>query len=1115
MDKELDIRDYSEMDEALKLAQRIVFKDYLSELSGYNLLLPDPVVMAETPERCIRMLKLSQLSCNNDEDSLQKFSTVFHASMSMGCSTFVMIDSTGVNVDVYLGLRAPDSLKDYQDKARRVSYAALNKGLLSNFPGSVGYGVSPSKELSQKLDDIFREEIDNVSSVSCVASLRSKDKTQKKEFVQGLEKFIKTMSGKSYTAIFIAEPISEVEQLSIKEGYVSLYRSLSPFGKSIWSYSGMESNSVIHGLTHGISETVTNGVAKTQSHTYTHTTGTSNSVGLNINGTINQSMQDSIMEGHSETNPSDGLKTANTISALGKLAASIPTAAISIPYIGPVLGVAKAAGGVVSVAGGAMAQMMQGQSVTDSIVHSMGSTLGGSLGIGGSFAHEQSESNAESTGESETNSKSETKGTTDTESKEESHTEQQGKSLQIEIVNKQIDELLKRIDKHIERTHEFDDYGAYSCGAYFLSQREENVLLAANTYRALLIGEGSSIEKGAVNIWDDKSTVLVMKEYLRRFTHPVFAMPISYPQKNADVPTCMVQTAATIASGMELPLHLGIPTKSVPGFSVVEHAEFGKNIKLQEKPVSIGKLFDMGKVENKVDVSIDSSKLTQHVFTTGSTGTGKSNAIYQLMSSFREKGIKYLVIEPAKGEYKQVFGGNSKVYGTNAKKTPLLLINPFSFPDNIHVLEHIDRMVEIFNACWPMYAAMPAILKDAIEKSYEMRGWNLDLSRCEPCVFPTFYDLMEVLPEVLKTSDYSSDTKSDYSGALITRIHSLTNGINGQILCAQQELADRDLFEENVIVDLSRVGSSETKSLIMGVLVMKLQEYYMNTCDDPNIELRHVTILEEAHNLLRRTSTVQSQEGANLQGKAVEMLTNAIAEMRTYGECFIIADQAPALLDEAVLRNTNTKMVFRLPDESDRQLVGDSIALKDNQKDELSKLPIGVAAVFQNEWDDAVLCQFEKYEKDSYSPLVYKPNDDVSALTHFLKMIYKDHTYELGKEDVDVIREWIGKHNYPQQTIEVTDRALKGTRLTDAEKGMLAYNIFGGNKIAMILASANDNEKGILQVDQLINSFLDVNEVDLIPIIRKSVISTIFNLEKSDGLCNRYMSVEAIRRLLL
>ena len=68
----------------------------------------------------------------------------------------------------------------------------------------------------------------------------------------------------------------------------------------------------------------------------------------------------------------------------------------------------------------------------------------------------------------------------------------------------------------------------------------------------------------------------------------------------------------------------------------------------------------------------------------------------------------------------------------------------------------------------------------------------------------------------------------------------------------------------------------------MGVIFLKLQEYRMSNADQQNAGLRHITVLEEAHNLLRRTDTAQGQESANLQGKAVEMITNAIAEMRTY-----------------------------------------------------------------------------------------------------------------------------------------------------------------------------------------------------------------------------------------
>ena len=263
-----------------------------------------------------------------------------------------------------------------------------------------------------------------------------------------------------------------------------------------------------------------------------------------------------------------------------------------------------------------------------------------------------------------------------------------------------------------------------------------------------------------------------------------------------------------------------------------------------------------------------------------------------------------------------------------------------------------------------MYAAMPAVLKEAVEKSYEDCGWNLTEStnKYGSELYPTFADVTRNIRTIIDSSEYDAENKGAYKGSLMTRLKSLTNGINGLIFTTN-ELESKDLFDENVIIDLSRVGSTETKSLIMGLLVLKLQEYRM-TSGVMNAPLRHITVLEEAHNLLKRTSTEQSQESGNLLGKSVEMLTNSIAEMRTYGEGFIIADQAPALLDMAVIRNTNTKIIMRLPDKDDRELVGKAANLNDDQITELAKLPCGVAAVYQNGWVEPVLCKVEKFEKE-------------------------------------------------------------------------------------------------------------------------------------------------------
>ncbi len=358
-----------------------------------------------------------------------------------------------------------------------------------------------------------------------------------------------------------------------------------------------------------------------------------------------------------------------------------------------------------------------------------------------------------------------------------------------------------------------------------------------------------------------------------------------------------------------------------------------------------------------------------HTFITGSTGSGKTNAVCELIRQLDHFGVNYLIIEPAKGEYKDVFGSHPdvQVYGTNPQYTELLRINPFKFPKGIHVLEHIDRLMEIFQVCWPMYAAMPAVLKDTMLQAYEACGWDLaeSVNPYREDLFPTFTDLLQELVSVIQHSAYSEEVKGNYIGSLVTRIKSLTNGLNGQIFSAH-EIESSALFDKKVIVDISRIGSNETKSLIMGLLVMRLGEYRMSSCEERNAPLHHVTVLEEAHNILKRTSTEQSPEASNLVGKSVEMISNAIAEMRTYGEGFVIADQSPGAVDISAIRNTNTKIIMRLPDEQDRRLAGKSAGLKDNQLDEIAKLPKGVAVVYQNDWMEPILCKIDEFQGEEH-----------------------------------------------------------------------------------------------------------------------------------------------------
>lgn len=1034
-----------ELANQLTLADHLVYKKYLPELQNYPLVEPSEEMKRTLDVKtCIKLFQMKKLTLKKGEDMLQKLSTVYHSSMALGCSLAVMVDvpADGAPADIYLGVRQNPGRQSIDNRDLAISGDAIEKGMKSNFPGSEVQELH-QEEIDALLEDdngSFGSAQSAIASVSCVAALRDKSKTEDKAFIQGIERFIDAMDGDAYTALFLAEPVTEETQAGIRNGYEELYSALSPFRKTTWSYTENESHAVMETFCFGTSDTVTDGTSSGFSDEQGRNTG------FNFNAGMNQGTTNTIGQSHAVTRlrlPSKrtmvGVAAGASILALGAVAASavFPPAGAAIVSAASTVGAAVKAGPLF----GAVVPMVAGHETNGtawSTARSIGKSLGFGMSRGYNTTHTDSStverSNAHSTNEQHSNGTTDTHGTVRTQ--------------QIEVCNKAVEELLTRIDEQIKRTKESEDYGCYSCAAYFLSSRPSKALLAANTYRSLMIGEGSSVESGAVNLWQDRASVTAMREYLKRFTHPVFARQLW--ENEAD---SLFYTAGTLVSGRELPMHLGLPTRSVHGLPIIEHAEFGRNVPDEAMPdedkMNLGKIYHMGKSES-AELILNRQAMASHTFITGSTGTGKSNAVYHLLDEITKNGqTTFLVVEPAKGEYKNVFGNctDVQVFGTNPRETPLLRMNPFAFPENIHILEHIDRLVEIFNACWPMYAAMPAVLKDAIERSYQKVGWDLRNSESEKGVFPTFFDLLDILPGVIEESHYSKDTQSDYVGALCTRVKSLTNGIYGSVLCAEDALTDEALFDRNVIVDLSRVGSMETKSLLMGILVMKLQEYRMCS-SGMNSRLRHVTVLEEAHNLLRKTSAEQSQEGANLQGKSVEMLANAIAEMRTYGEGFIIADQAPGLLDMSVIRNTNTKIILRLPDEEDRKLVGKSAALKEAQIDELSKLPLGVAAVYQNEWPEAVLCKIEAYPMPE-NAVYHKPSKmphEINAEFVFGQLAVGKELEPLSSSEMEQLKLWLKRHEtvLKPEDSRYLERVFVGGELDVAKTRKAVFDFFGG-----------------------------------------------------------------------
>lgn len=1048
---ELKIGDYyklqNQFSNALLAVDDIVLKNYLPKLDSLNIV-PMEVDNKNKDLKNIRIFKIKEMVYEKNEFSAYKFASVFNTLANVNCTVFIIIDSNGQKTDFYVGIRGYD-----EERTPTTIKDTLKKALCGQFPGikiSDNYLIEDTENLFVGM----QQDKLNISSISCVANCKDSEIDSNDSFVQGLEKFVTAMQGEKYTGIIMADAATKKIQ-SIKRSYETIYSQLIPFAKTQLAYS--KNDSFSKSVATCIGTSISESYSESQSHSDSISSSTSHSV----------SNQDS---------------DSKTLTGLGAVSGAIGSALLMVK------GSASMGRGSALLMGGGFTPIGAGLIALAGLFSAAG------------IANQETTTNGETNTSGVTDTNTSTQGTTEninentTDTK--GTTESTGRTLTLTVENKTISNIVQKLEKQLERVEDCESLGMWECSAYFMSEDNDVAEIAALTYKSLMRGENSGVEAGAVNSWfsSNKNKVNLIKEYLFNIRQPVFEYNLNGQR--------LYLTAASMVSSNELAIHMGLPRKSVPGFPVIEHADFGKEVVKYNnleiaKSINLGSVFNMGAVTQNKTV-LDLQSLAMHTFITGATGSGKSNTVYKILEQLLRNEVKFMVIEPAKGEYKNVFGTSHysdcygvHVYGTNPAFADLLKINPFKFPKGIHVLEHVDRLVEIFNVCWPMYAAMPAVLKDAILQAYENAGWDLTTSenKISSELFPTFKDLLIELIDVINKSAYDQEVKSNYIGSLQTRVKSLTNGLNGQIF-SSNEIDNAILFDSNIVIDLSRIGSIETKALIMGILVMRLNEHRMTQNEGMNVPLKHVTVLEEAHNILKRTSTEQSMEGANMAGKSVEMLSNAIAEMRTYGEGFIIADQSPNAVDISAIRNTNTKIIMRLPDEDDRMLAGKAAALKDEQIDEIAKLPKGVAVVYQNDWLEAVLCKVDKFDGEeklyNYTPENTISCSDDEVKHNLIKFFINDKKAEYLDKDIEQLKTaLIGSSLSTVQKRQVYPLINKNVGEKDSSRAVVDL-LECRDEAARIIIDSETLEKINLGLFNIITSEISiVNDYEILEISKK------------------------------
>jgi DNA helicase HerA-like ATPase len=369
--------------------------------------------------------------------------------------------------------------------------------------------------------------------------------------------------------------------------------------------------------------------------------------------------------------------------------------------------------------------------------------------------------------------------------------------------------------------------------------------------------------------------------------------------------------------------------------------------------------------------TLTADSLNRHVLVCGATGAGKSQTVRALLEAATRQGVPWLVVEPAKAEYRLMAGrlpdtevirirpGEPDVIAAGLNPLePAVAADGTRFP----LQTHADLTRALFIASFRSEEPFPQVLSAALGRAYTEAGWDLVLGEAAPAVpgarYPTLTELQRAAEQVVTEIGYSQRVTDDVLGFIRVRLASLRLGTTGRFLEGGHPIDFCALLRSNVVLEIEDVGDDADKAFLMGAVLIRLVEQLRLTKPTARAgasPLSHLTVIEEAHRLLRRTPPSDAAGGGGAAGHAVEMFAGLLAEIRAYGEGLVIAEQIPSLLVPDVIKNTAVKIAHRLPAADDREAVGATMNATPAQSRYLVTLSPGQAAACADGMDFPVL----------------------------------------------------------------------------------------------------------------------------------------------------------------
>lgn len=551
-------------------------------------------------------------------------------------------------------------------------------------------------------------------------------------------------------------------------------------------------------------------------------------------------------------------------------------------------------------------------------------------------------------------------------------------SISGDVQNSFAIELMKMAESMIERLKIGRNIGMWeSVITYSSDSKLASDIIQGSLYREIATGLPEVLPPV---VFSYKDTCVGENLPANKIHNQQLMIPKGFFDGNCQSPLCSFVTSEEICG------ICSIPVDNMVGFEIQESKNYALNFAKQPNDKTLGYVCEYDRPLYNVPFGLSEYDLNKHTFVCGITGSGKTNTVKKILESVDKP---FLVIEPAKKEYRNI-KKDVDVYTLGRPEINCIKMNPFYVPLGISPQQHIDLLKDLFSASFAFYGPMPYILEKCLYNIYAKKGWNLTLGfhpylmnvknqqelfdeskmqrlygmASHTYLFPTMQDLKDEIDYYINHEmTYESDVKGNIQSAIKARVDSLCVGAKGYMFNTNDALDFETVFNKNSVLELEGLTDDADKAFALGLLIIYLNEYRQVKQEiDGSTGLKHLLVIEEAHRLLQNVPTERNEDLGNPKGKAVEHFTNMLAEMRSYGQGVIVAEQIPSKLAPDVIKNSSNKIIHRIIAKDDQEVIANTIGVYPEDAIYLGNSKVGYALCHKEGMVQPVIVKVDKVE---------------------------------------------------------------------------------------------------------------------------------------------------------